>query len=71
MDGGSVHHKDGFRLRPFTAVVQQLLDKILKCSGVSRSRVDLRQLNAFLRIRGENLKPLLAVELVNLHGRCS
>jgi hypothetical protein len=50
---------------------QQLFNKVLKYYRISRSSVDTRQLNAFLCIRSKDLKPLFAVELLNLHGRCS
>ena len=71
MDGGIIHDEDGIRLWPFTTMEQQLFNKIFKYNGISGSRVDTSQSNATLSIRNKNLKPLFAVKLVNLHGRCA
>jgi hypothetical protein len=64
-----IHDKDRLGLRPFPTVLQELLNKIFKNTGVGRPLEDLRENNPILGIGRQYLIPLALLELRDLN-RC-
>jgi hypothetical protein len=61
MEGCIVHHKHGFWLRPYPAVLEKLLDKRFEECSISRAFVNTRQNNTILRICCQCLVALAAM----------